>query len=56
VLSSAIRICLSPSPAKIRFRQLDANPEASGPHDFTVRSKLARLARRRVHRIPPLRP
>jgi hypothetical protein len=33
--------------------KLDASVEASGPHDFAVREKRARLARRRVHRIPP---
>jgi hypothetical protein len=38
------------------FRQLDASTEASGPHDFAVRIGNARLARRRVHRIPIPRP
>ena len=35
------------------WRELDANHEASGPHDFAVRLGIARLARRRVHRTPP---
>ena len=30
------------------WRELDANHEASGPHDFAVRLGIARLARRRV--------
>jgi hypothetical protein len=38
------------------FRQLDTSVGASGPHDFAVRIGIARLARRRVHRIPPRRP
>ena len=33
-------------------RRLDTSTEMSGPHDFAVRSKHARLARRYVHRIP----
>jgi hypothetical protein len=31
------RACLSPSSAKVAFRQLDASVGASGPHDFAVR-------------------
>jgi len=38
------------------YRKLDTSVEMSGPHDFTVRSKIARLAHRYVHRIPPRRP
>ena len=38
------------------FRQLDTSVGVSGPHDFAVRIGIARLARRRVHRIPPRRP
>jgi hypothetical protein len=38
------------------LRQLDTSVGASGPHDFAVRIGIARLARRRVHRIPSLRP
>jgi len=38
------------------FRQLDTSVGVSGPHDFAVRFGIARLARRRVHRIPPRRP
>jgi hypothetical protein len=34
-------------------RQLDASVGASGPHDFAVRVRVARPARRRVYRIPP---
>jgi hypothetical protein len=41
---------------KFSSRQLDASTEASGPHDFAVRIGIARLARRRVHRIPIPRP
>ena len=33
-------------------RKLDTSTEMSGPHDFAVRIGIARLARRRVHRIP----
>jgi hypothetical protein len=43
------RACLSPSLAI--SRQLDAGVEASGPHDFAVRSIRLRLKRTRVHRI-----
>src|SRR5712664_3517601 len=38
------------------YRKLDTSVEMSGPHDFTVRFGLARLARQSVHRIPPRRP
>src|SRR4030081_1702098 len=38
------------------YRKLDTSVEISGPHDLAVRSNIARLARRYVHRIPPLRP
>jgi hypothetical protein len=34
-------VFLSPSPTRITPRKLDANLEASGPHDFAVRSRLA---------------
>jgi hypothetical protein len=37
-------------------RKLDTSVEMSGPHDLAVRSNIARLARRYVHRIPPRRP
>src|SRR5260370_31773323 len=37
------RAFLSPSSAEIYFRQLDASVEASGPHDFAVRSSAVRL-------------
>jgi len=48
------RAFLSPSPAGISSRRLDASVEASGPHDFAVR-KLSALvfSAARVHRIPP---
>src|SRR6266581_6925840 len=38
------------------YRKLDTSVEVSGPHDLAVRSKIARLAHRCVHRIPPRRP
>ena len=38
------------------FHRLDTSVEMSGPHDFTVRIGIARLARRYVHRSPSLRP
>jgi hypothetical protein len=48
------RAGLSPSPAQIAPRKLDASVEASEPHDFAVRVGAASSARRRrVHRIPP---
>jgi hypothetical protein len=34
------------------LRDLNASVGAPGPHDFAVRVRLARQARRRVHRIP----
>jgi hypothetical protein len=33
------RAFLPPSPAKVAFRELDANVGASGPHDFAVRTQ-----------------
>jgi len=39
--------------ADIASTKLDASVGASGPHDFAVRIGVARLRRRRVHRIPP---
>jgi len=47
---------LLPPSLTFRFRQLDTSVGVSGPHDFAVRIGIARLARRRVHRIPPRRP
>jgi hypothetical protein len=44
---------LSPSLAKISFRQLDAGVEASGPHDLAVRFRIVRYRYIHVHRIPP---
>ena len=38
------RAFLSPSPAKVVFHELDASVGASGPHDFSVRFRRARLA------------
>jgi hypothetical protein len=38
------------------FHRLDTSVEMSGPHDFTVRIGIARLARQGVHRSPSLRP
>jgi hypothetical protein len=38
------------------YRKLDTSVEVSGPHDLAVRSNIARLAHRCVHRIPPRRP
>src|SRR5271157_5714663 len=32
--------------------KLDASVGAPGPHDFSVRARVARLRRNRVHRIP----
>jgi hypothetical protein len=50
------RAFLSPSSAEIYFRQLDASVEASGPHDFAVRtSALSSFSAACVHRIPPQR-
>ena len=36
-----------------KFTQLSASTAAPEPHDFTVRIRRVRLARRRVHRISP---
>src|ERR1700716_110729 len=44
------------TPEKLASQELDTSVEMSGPHDLAVRSNIARLARRYVHRIPPLRP
>ena len=49
VLSPAIRTCLSPSSANC-FRRLDANLEASEPHDFAIRFRRPRQER---HPRPP---
>ena len=48
------RACLPPSQATMRKhrRRLDASVGASGPHDFAVRLRAARLQRQNVHRIP----
>ncbi len=48
------RAFLSPSPAEIASRKLDASVEASGPHDFAVRTQSA-LVRSAAcgHRIQP---
>ena len=44
---------LSPSPPRsIASQELDTSVGVSGPHDFAVRNSRARLALRRVHRIP----
>jgi hypothetical protein len=45
------RALLSPSSAKIAFRELDASVGASGPHDFSVRFSTVRYRRFHVHRI-----
>jgi hypothetical protein len=37
-------------------RELDTSTEVSEPHDFAIRSGIARLARLCVHRILPRRP
>ena len=48
------RAFLSPSSLRsFASHELDAGVEASGPHDFTVRVRCARLCTIRVHRIPP---
>jgi hypothetical protein len=36
----------------MKFRELDASVEASGPHDFAVRVSAVRQQHFRVHRIP----
>src|ERR1700738_795815 len=38
------RACLPPSPRRINPAKLDASVGASGPHDFAVRIRIARLA------------
>src|ERR1700722_5161425 len=48
------QVFLTPSPAEKPCR-LDANQEASGPHDFAVRFSAVRQWRIDVHRIPHLR-
>jgi hypothetical protein len=50
------RAFLSPSPAELLLRELDASVEASGPHDFSVRKNSALVSSTPcVHRIPPER-
>jgi hypothetical protein len=55
VISPAIRLCCHRRPRKIAFANLNANHEASEPHDFAVRLGAVRQKRRRVHRIRPQR-
>jgi hypothetical protein len=43
---------LTPSPADKKLHRLDANLEASGPHDFAVRFSAVRQGRFHVHCIP----
>jgi hypothetical protein len=43
---------LTPSLTNKKIRQLDADLEASGPHDFAVRFNAFRQGRIHVHRIP----
>src|ERR1700722_4040291 len=45
------QVFLTPSLAN-EIRQLDANQEASGPHDLAVRFNAVRQGRLHVHRIP----
>ena len=52
VVSPVSRAFLPPSPALLSC-ELDTSVGVPGPHDFTVRSQRARLARRHVHRNPP---
>jgi hypothetical protein len=40
------------APKKLASQELDASVGASGPHDFAVRFRAARLQRQSVHRIP----
>ena len=49
------RALLPPSSLEKRLllKGLDASVEASGPHDFAVRFRHARLRDLGVHRIPP---
>ena len=51
------RALLSPSPAKITSRRLDASVEASEPHDFAVREKYASSSAlsRPPHPVPNVR-
>ncbi len=51
VLSPAIRLCCHRRPRKLVSANLNANHEASEPHDFAVRLGAVRQKRRRVHRI-----
>src|SRR5215470_8852119 len=51
VLSPGHRAFWPPSPAKL-FRKLDTSIGVSGPHDFTVRARIARLARRTRPSLP----
>ena len=47
------RLCCHRRPREaLASQELDASIGASGPHDFAVRNSRARLAHRRVHRIP----
>jgi hypothetical protein len=54
VLSSVTGLIVTVAAPKLSAR-LDASTGASEPHDFAVRVSVARLARRRVHRIPSQR-
>ena len=51
VLSPVIRVLLTPSLTD-NSAKLDADLEASGPHDFTVRFRAVRQGRIHVHCIP----
>jgi len=42
------------APEKLASQELDASTAASGPHDFTVRSRAVVTGTNRVHRNPPL--
>jgi hypothetical protein len=44
---------LTPSPADKKLHRLDADLEASGPHDFAIRFRAFRQGHIHVHRIPP---
>jgi hypothetical protein len=53
VLSPVIGLVVTVAGAmRVHRRQCDAGVEASGPHDFTVRSRAVRYRRKSVHRIP----
>jgi hypothetical protein len=52
VLSPAIRLSCHRHRRMNQPRLLDANLEASGPHDFAVRFNAVRQGRIHVHRIP----